>query len=518
MNNKLTKILFLSISLVLILFSCSNPINSQENSESTELDNTGLQDDTLKTSYSGNKPFPQFVDYGVHISKPTDPGNGYKYRVNDILVYYWYWKRRYLKLMPGTPPRYYVKQYYYYEKEKGAPGAPSSGTGWGDWLMYDEGNQKYLKAYGTSEGLGYGMLLTAIMGDEYPFTRLLCTYDYFKSTEGSGLMSWIIPYYKNPRSSSATDGDMDVAYALLLADKQWPNKGYKNKALDIIYKILNWNVVKVTHPSNNRVSWRLSLGDWVKILEPTDSVYYTQRLGGSRPSDWMIGHLTAFMRVLPKGSGARGLCNALRIEILDMIDHIQNKYSPNTGLVPDFVEGLGWLKPNLGNYFFDLHPVTSKGITNNQGDRVYLEYPTDNIYSYNASRFPWRMACAYATATLNGGGSKFKRKISARMFKISDWVRHNYPKPGLIQAGYYLNGNEYANWEEDNFIASFISSNITRQGPAGGWKIKRNRNYLQTGWNSIYRIPKGADSEKNYFSDTITLLNLILINGNWWAP
>ena len=86
-------------------------------------------------------------------------------------------------------------------------------------------------------------------------------------------------------TGSATDGDMDIAYALLLADKLWGNDGkinYKQEALTIINELMN-SVV-------NQNEWTLKLGDWVKNDDP--------RYGSAtRTSDWMVGHISVFYEV-----------------------------------------------------------------------------------------------------------------------------------------------------------------------------------------------------------------------------
>jgi len=59
-------------------------------------------------------------------------------------------------------------------------------------------------------------------------------------------------------ADSATDGDLDIAYALLLADNQWGSSGsvdYKAEALAVLSDILDkevnridWNLLGVTGP------------------------------------------------------------------------------------------------------------------------------------------------------------------------------------------------------------------------------------------------------------------------------
>jgi len=72
----------------------------------------------------------------------------------------------------------------------------------------------------TSESMGYGMLITAAMGDKDSFDKM---WTYVKGKLSGGLMTW-----KPGQTGSASDGDEDIAYALYMADAQWG--GYKTDA------------------------------------------------------------------------------------------------------------------------------------------------------------------------------------------------------------------------------------------------------------------------------------------------
>ena len=77
----------------------------------------------------------------------------------------------------------------------------------------------------VSEGIGYGMLIAAYMADKTLFDGL---YRYAKQwmTDASGnyLMDWQINSSGvRIGSNGATDADQDMAFALLVAEKQWGN-------------------------------------------------------------------------------------------------------------------------------------------------------------------------------------------------------------------------------------------------------------------------------------------------------
>jgi len=79
-----------------------------------------------------------------------------------------------------------------------------------------------------SEGMGYGMLISAAFGDKTTFDAL---WGWTKSHLTGGLLGWT-----NGSGNSATDGDEDIAYGLLMADKQWGGS-YKADATAMIAQI-----------------------------------------------------------------------------------------------------------------------------------------------------------------------------------------------------------------------------------------------------------------------------------------
>ncbi len=92
----------------------------------------------------------------------------------------------------------------------------------------------------VSEGIGYGMLLSAYAGDKVRFDGF---WKFFlKSKNANGLMNWMTDGCNgNARDNAATDADLDAALALIIASKQWPNATspytYKNEAVTLLGNI-----------------------------------------------------------------------------------------------------------------------------------------------------------------------------------------------------------------------------------------------------------------------------------------
>jgi len=89
----------------------------------------------------------------------------------------------------------------------------------------------------TSESMGYGMLITAAIGDKATFDKFW-GYVQPKVNSGGGLMEW-----KDGGGGSASDGDLDIAYALALANYQWPSGGYKAAADSMASAISSKDIV-----------------------------------------------------------------------------------------------------------------------------------------------------------------------------------------------------------------------------------------------------------------------------------
>ena len=81
----------------------------------------------------------------------------------------------------------------------------------------------------------------------------------------------------------------------------------------------------------------------------------------------------------------------------DVVAHIQENYSPETGLLPDFVM-----------------TASKDDHTPRPADRDFLDGPTDGSYSYNAGRVPWRLG---VDALLNGD------EVTVEQLRtISTWI------------------------------------------------------------------------------------------------
>ncbi len=331
------------------------------------------------------------------------------------------------------------------------------------------GKKEPNRAKTVSEGQGYGMVITAIMAGYDPqaqgiFDGLWNFCRAHPSSVESRLMAWEVPTGSGDEPDSAFDGDADIAYALLLADKQWGSGGlvnYKAQAAKVIEGIKAATIGKDSHLP--------LLGDWV-----TGSGKHNQ--WQTRSSDFIYGHFRAYGRATGDDSWSR-VIEATQ----SAATKLQTNYAVATGLLPDFV-----IPKTIVPY--DPKPAGPK----------FLEDKNDGNFNYNACRDPWRIG---TDALLNNDAVSL-----AQVRKLSAWVEKTTAgNPQKIRAGYKLDGTPLggSNYFTSVFVAPFGVAAMT--GPA------------QQKWlDSIYGAVRGA--REDYFEDSINLLCLLVMTGNFWDP
>jgi endo-1,4-beta-D-glucanase Y len=312
----------------------------------------------------------------------------------------------------------------------------------------------------TSEAHGWGMIVSALMAGFDPdaravFDGFFSVYDAYRSTVDSDLMSWIVDSSGDPSlgGASATDGDLDIAYALLLAHFQWGSDG-ENNYIQHARRIINDGIKQSEMDAS---TYRTMLGDW-------DTDPYS-----TRSSDWMTGHFRAFYQHTrdPFWLDATQTAYAL-------IDSLASRYAPSTGLMPDFVVAN---PPSPAAPFF-------------------LEAATDGDYSWNACRFPLRIAADYAHASAPAA----KQTLS----RILPWLTaQTAADPARVRAGYTLAGKPLVTYSSSAFTAPMVAAAIVDSA---------HQPFLNQGWDII------STAHSGYYGDTITLLSMLLVSGNWWAP
>jgi hypothetical protein len=388
-------------------------------------------------TFAQHFPFPQHTQYHTHIK----PNQYTQDQLDDqVRAFYDQWKAKYL-INGCEDDQYYV--------------------------FFDSGN-----TVTVSEAMGYGMMIVPLMAGYDPDAKTIFNglYRYYKAHPSHimpHLMAWkqITGCVDADGPDSATDGDIDIAFGLLLAHAQWGSQGsinYFHEAELIINDIMGTTAAE---GDINQDYYSIKLGDWVR------SGHFMR---GTRTSDFITDHFRAFKCAVKDTSWSFVIdeCYAL-------VDSMQTNFSPETGLLPDFIDDV------------DSSPVPAPA--------NYLEGDHDGEYYYNACRDPWRLASDY----LISGDERAKNAV----LKIAKWF---YQSTGgsvnNIHAGYHLDGTNIYSWDDNAFTAPFT---------VGAMLDTANQQWL----NKLYtKIRSYSINSGGYYDNSIKLMSMITLSGNYWVP
>jgi len=384
------------------------------------------------------RPFPQHVTYKAGCILPNHIS---RQQMDDsVRSFYKAWKKRYVRKGCNTD-EYYV------------------------WF---EGPYTHNKQC-VSEGQGYGMIITVLMAgaDTAAQTVYNGLYRYYKSHPSRNdpyLMAWAQKKdCSNIDGTSATDGDMDIAYSLLLADTQWGSNGkinYREEGRHMINAILQKEINQKTF----------------SVLLSNSSEHDSKDYFDMRTSDFMPAHFRAFRDVSGNADWNKAVDSNYKL-----FKYLQDTYSPEAGLFPDFINKVGT----------QVRPARPR----------YLESRHDGSYNYNACRIPWRIATDYI---VNG-----EPRAADMVTKINRWIQGTTKgNPDNISAGYSLGGEDLKDryYEALCFIGPFSVAAMVG---------KDNQPWLNKLWDYMvgFRM-SGFD----YYDNSIKMINMIILSGNYWPP
>ncbi len=365
--------------------------------------------------------------------------------------------------------------------------------------------EKYVWFEGTkgnnicvSEGQGYGMMIVALMAgfDSSAQETYDCLFRFYKShpsTTSPSLMAWMqTRYCRSIDGGTATDGDMDIAYSLLLADAQWghhSNIPYREKALEMIAAIHREEINPVTYT----------------VMESNGEKPKSRDFYDMRSSDFMPDHIRAFRQATSDSVWDSVLNNNYKVFL-----YLQDTYSPEAGLVPDFIKHIR-LRPGQG-YAGAVAPMphgdgndTDEAADENMSaipaQPNYLESKYDGVYNFNACRVPWRMAADYLVSG--------DPRAAAFLAKVNPWIRATTKgNPDNISAGYNLSGEDLPHryYEALCFICPFAVAAMAN---------KDNQDWLNKLWDYVNGFKM---KDFDYYDNTIKMIDLIILSGNYWAP
>lgn len=244
------------------------------------------------------------------------------------------------------------------------------------------------------EAMGWGMILTAYMGDKETFDGL---YAFYKSKlKSHGMMDWKVSCNGGGDGGSASDGDLDVAFSMVVASWQWGDS-YREEAIKLI----------------NTVEKLITDCNGTSVIVGGYGGHGTSPYGGCNATD--ISYYTpAFFRVFAEFTENE----AWEKLADDTYIVLNNAANDQTGLVPDWHTWEGGRASGHSNQY---------------------------SYSYDACRVPWRITLDY----LWNGNEQAKEWCNT----IAEWA--NGKGAANIGSNYNLDGSGGGGWPGMSFLGGF---------------------------------------------------------------
>ncbi|MCU0428503.1 MAG: glycosyl hydrolase family 8 [Cytophagaceae bacterium] len=338
--------------------------------------------------------------------------------------------------------------------------------------------------YTVSEGIAYGMLLAAYAADQSLLNGL---YAYYKArTNSNGLMHWRIDNGSASGcgttvtgSNGATDSELDVAMALIVAKCQWPAAtspyNYGTEASDLISKIRQHEII-----------------------------------GSSCPS--LPNFLTS------SGDGFKSGCNDCFNPSYQAPAYYRLFQQYDAGAPANY-----WTSsvPNASYALLNANRNTTTGLTSNWSDKAGVPNgcnpPAFIDHGYDAGRSSWRMATDYLWHGTAAAKNNFTQKVTDYIHsRTSNLTAANNLRGPVNLDGNY---NGRTNPTPDAFFTAMFGA-----APMGVDNTGNNQATLDFMYNRVKAVKQGnfgsdcSSGNSYYFGNTLRVLTLFMMTGNFWKP
>jgi endo-1,4-beta-D-glucanase Y len=332
-----------------------------------------------------------------------------------------------------------------------------------------------------SEGVGYGMVISAYMGDKTTFDGLLA---YWKRFGNGGLMTWKTnDCAASGDSGSASDADVDAALGLIVANVQWG--GYAADANTVIGGI--------------RGAELLTCGAQ-RLLDPG--------------SDGGFGNCTCMnpSYFAPAYYGAYATVDTANAALWtqavgDAYTTFRAIQDPGSGLVP------AWSSNNSPN-------------TNNCNFQV-AGGGNPNEYQSDAARVPWRVATDLVWT--NSAAARTFLTPMLSWLKTDNRITHivdRFQTNGSALPAFVQNGGGANNTALNNATLDATGRRSTISmgafATAGIVGTQDDLDQLVGAWQSLYRagdnLGEGGAVLPHAFNNSLALLYGMLATGTMWNP
>jgi len=389
--------------------------------------------------------------------------------------------------------------------------------------MYDRWKARYLTTNGAgpggvrvfkpapdnqesvSEGIGYGMVISVFMAKadnsgKADFDGLLTYYKAkrrpktISGVTSPGLMSWRINANGTVADPfAAPDGDLDAAYALLVADKKWGSSGainYKVEALSVINNLMQWSVY-----NNN--------------ADPTKNSHLMARFDFGSPTTVEAA-------------------NSHTMSSYQMVNYYKQFKDATGDARWDAVMGAGY---KLFDHFYN-NSRTADGTQIGLTPFTFLTFPDPALqykpstrgynYGLDSGRVPWRVGMDYLWY-----GNANSARVAVRPESAN--LAQELPKINAQWMQRAINGNpqnllaQYTIAGVPIGTARFDQRAVVSPMAVGAMTDPSNQEWLNSmyGWMRLqlpgvtYVSPSGGQSiNAGYFADTVLMICMISVTGN----
>lgn len=300
----------------------------------------------------------------------------------------------------------------------------------------------------VSEGIGYGMLIMVYMDNstnntQQKFDKLFKYYNSY--LDSKGLMKWVVDGCNGAKKDgAATDAEVDVIHALIMANKQWGDASYLTAAKELLTKV-----------------WNAEVDQGQKLLKPgslwTQSVF--------NPSYFATGAMRVFQEIDPSHDWKGVADNSLAL--------IKKNQNSSTGLMSD------WCSSN-GN---------SEDVNGSGTGKL----------GYDAVRTPWRVAIDYLWF-----GTAAAKQIEA---PINTWIKGlTSGYPGRIRAEYKQDGStSVTNWTNALYTGALTIPGMTDDASATWVQSSLNAlmsssgdTYYNASWKILFQLTMTGNLQNFY--------------------
>ena len=320
----------------------------------------------------------------------------------------------------------------------------------------------------VSEGIAYGMILAVYMDDQALFDDLW-KYEQANLDGQTYLMNWYIKadgsgVGSNPSGSGpASDADEDMAFALVMADKQWGGKGSSTRTY------IDWAKETIGKIWSNEVNSGKYLSPWPATSLPAINLSY---------------FAPAYYKIFAKvdTANANGW-NTLASTMYGVLNASLNSSNGNTdnGLVPAWCDASG--KPNAGAF------GASGGAS-----------PTN--YQYDSCRTPFRIGLDYCWT-----GDSSAQAYVAKTSKFFGGIGAT-----SIVDGYDLNGTPHPEHQTGS-NASIQSAAFVGPAAVGAMSSSTYQTFVNEAYGVL--VTGKAIVGGTYYDESWQVLSLLMMTANF---